>query len=200
MLKRILSIFALWLAAFVHADEAGVRSFVDGVAQNIIQVVSNKKNSVSKVDSEILGIIKSSFDIEWMAKYTMGKNYKSLTEAQWREYKGLYQHYLLIVYSPILRKYDGQSYKITRVTSSTSRPSEYDCDVTIISPDNKPPISLRYHIKEVSEGRYLAMDMVVENISTIFSQRSEFSSIVQTKGIDGLFVEMRAGKLKSSNG
>lgn len=196
-MRRFLMVITLFLVTCTAtADDAKIRAFVDNVAHSIIATVSNKQNSVDKVNASILSIIQNNFDVAWMSRFALGKNYKVLSDQQVQEYVKLYEHYLLASYSPILRKYNGQFYNITKIAQSGAQ--DYDVDIKIMGRDGSKPVSIKYHIKEMPTGEYRAMDMVVEGVSTISTQRSEFSDTIQTKGVDGLFSDLRAGRLAKS--
>ncbi len=196
-MKKFVYIFILVISytSITIAGTKEVQEFADDVANKIISIV--KKNTDQKVKSQQLyELIKSNFDVQWMSRFTLARNYKKLSEEQRRSYIDLYSSYLNNSYSPILMKYSDESYKINKVTKSG--PKDYDVDITIVRKDASP-LKLKYHIKEVAPKSYKAVDMVIEGVSTILNQRSEFASIIQNKGIDGLLGDLREGKIKSKH-
>ena len=111
------------------------------------------------------------------------------------EYLDLYTYYLLDNYSPILMKYSDEKYNIIKISKSGNK--DYDADINVIRKDG-PPLKLRYHIKEDLPGQYKAVDMLVEGVSTILNQRSEFSHIIQEKGLSNLLNNLRERKNRNN--
>jgi ABC-type transporter MlaC component len=48
-----------------------------------------------------------------------------------------------------------------------------------------------WRIREHDDGRLIAIDVIVESVSLIVTQRSEFGAVVERRGIDGLLEELR---------
>jgi phospholipid transport system substrate-binding protein len=199
MFKKFIPILIIFifLSNTSIASTQDVENFVDKVADRIIKIVTNKNSSEKTKSSQILKMINDEFDVKWMSRFTLGRSYRKLSDSQQESYIDLYTQYLCNNYSPILMKYSDESYKISKVMKTGSK--DYDVDVSILRKGGAPAIALRYHVKEVSPDSYKAVDMVVEGISTILSQRSEFSYIVQEKGIDGLLEDLRGGKVKKQH-
>lgn len=179
------------------ADEVKAKNFVDKVAKDIIKTVSNESMSDVQLKSSLRKIILSNFDITWMSKFVAGQAYKNLSEEKKQEYTEAYSSYLISSYLPILRKYTNESYSINKTT--VTGPKNFDVDVIILRNNGKPPLSLRYHIVELENGDVKARDMVIEGVSTILNQRSEFINTIQSKGVEGLIAELKSGANKNKN-
>src|SRR5262249_38778330 len=95
-------------------------------------------------------------------------------------------------YFPILSKYDkDDSYEITRIQQLDNQ--DYDIKIKLHTKKAEEPVSLKYRAKAF-DNSFKFLDMVVEGVSTLSSQRAEFSSIVQRSGVDGLFKRLESGK------
>jgi phospholipid transport system substrate-binding protein len=46
-------------------------------------------------------------------------------------------------------------------------------------------------VRERDDGNLVAIDVIVEGISLIVTQRSEFSAVIERQGMDGLLAELR---------
>lgn len=169
------------------AKDQTPETFVKNVAHSIISIVTSNTTSDAQKKASIKALINKSFDVPWMSKFVLGRNYKALSSTDQQEYKRLYLSYLVGNYFPILMKYDKDKFYIKH-TNKVSKDS-YDVD-TIIDRSDKPTVSVKYHIKEF-DSSFKAVDMIVEGISTIISQRSEFESIIQNDGIHGFMKKMK---------
>jgi phospholipid transport system substrate-binding protein len=169
------------------ASDKDVENFINSVAQKIISTATSKSSSELQKKSEIKVIIAQNFDTQWMAQFVLGRNYKALSETQQQEYTKYYLNYLLGNYFPILMKYDNNKFIINQIIKSSA--TGYNVDTTI-QRIGKSSVSIRYQLKD-ENGSLKAIDMIVEGISTIISQRSEFDSIIQDSGLDGFMQKMK---------
>lgn len=186
------SIFLILLPTAVSsANEKDIQKFVEGVADQIIKVVKDPNLSTQKQADQLLGIITANFDTTWMAKFVLGRDYRDLAEDKKSEYTKLYNHYLRNTYFPILIKYNNESYSITKVIKTGT--NQYSASVRIIK-QGRAPIDLDYIIRN-DEGKYKLLDMSIEGVSTIFTQRSEFSSVLKQNGVDALFQKLASTEI-----
>jgi phospholipid transport system substrate-binding protein len=61
----------------------------------------------------------------------------------------------------------------------------------IEQPDGAPPIDVDWRVRETA-GSDKIIDVAVEGVSMSVTQRSDFDSIVQQSGIDGLLQNMQS--------
>lgn len=187
-LIKIIAFTALFITTNVSlASEKDAEQFVNSVASSIITIVTSKSSTESQKKSQITNIISTNFDISWMSKFVLGRNYKALSDSEKTEYEKLYLNYLVGNYFPILIKYDNDKFAINQ--SSKSSKTVYNIDTTIKRVD-KPSVNINYRIKEVPPS-LKAIDMIVEGISTIGSQRDEFNSTIQQDGLQGFMTKMK---------
>ena len=174
------------------AEEESVRVFVDKVAQQLIGVVKSPKVSLKNKLNKVREIISETFDIAWMSKFAMGVNYRKLSDIQKNRYKILYLNYLVNNYFPILIKYDNDdSYEIVKIQQVDKQ--DYDVKVKLITNESQTPVMLKYRIRHTNM-EYKCLDMVVEGVSTLISQRAEFSSIIQRSGVNYLLQQLESKK------
>ena len=65
--------------------------------------------------------------------------------------------------------------------------------VLSVDPGNgKPPVQVDYRVHPAEDGSLKVFDIIVEGVSLITTQRSEFGSVVQNQGIDALIRELTA--------
>ncbi len=179
---------------FSSADQGDVRKFVADVADDIIAIVRNKSASNRKAD-KLLSVIKSNFDTEWMGKFVLGRDYRKLSSSEKRKYHKLYNHYLRNTYFPILLKYEDESYSINRITQTGT--NLYSVAVVIVRP-GRSPIDLDYTVKQKG-SRYKMLDMSIEGVSTVFTQKSEFGSVLSKNGVDGLFDRLSQASINGTH-
>ena len=187
MIRIITLIIVITTTNIALAQNNTPESFVNNVAQKIISIVKSQSSTDAQKKSAIKSLINKNFDVKWMSKFVLGRSYKALSIKDQQKYTKLYLNYLVGNYFPILKKYDNDKFSVTQVKKTSK--NSYDID-TIINRVDKPTVSIKYHIKDY-DSSLKVVDMIVEGISTIISQRSEFESIIQSHGIHGFMQEMK---------
>ena len=186
MLKRVIAAAGaalMWMAVAnpAMADDAGAKQFVDGVANAVLQVVK-AGGSKEEQQAKLLDIVDKNIDIDFVAKFVLGKYWRQATPEQQQAYLTAYRPFLKKNYVSRLTKYSGQTY-----TLGTPKPGEDGDTVVpmeIVDPQGQN-VSMLYTVTKGANG-YRISDIVVEGVSLLSTQRSEFNSIAQSKGIDGL--------------
>jgi len=185
--KIAFSIFLILLPTTLsNANEKDVQKFVEKVADQIIKIVKNPNIPTQKQADQLLDIINTNFDTIWMSKFALGRDYRDLSEEQKKEYTKLYNYYLRNTYFPILIKYNNEHYSVTKVIKTGT--NQYNASVRI-GKQGRSPIDMDYTVRN-DEGKYKLLDMSIEGVSTIFTQRSEFSTVLKQHGVDALFKKL----------
>ena len=91
-------------------------------------------------------------------------------------------------YSARLGGFTNEEFKVTGSHPAGKR--DVMVDSKVLRKDG-PPISANWRVRLV-DGEPKVIDVVVEGVSMSISQRQEFASVVQSKGMDGLIETLRA--------
>ncbi len=189
-MKRFLS--ALLLAATVvvsssahAANPTGAKKFVDTLATQVLALVKDSGVSANEKKSKIETIFSDKVDIDFVAKFVLGKHWRVATPEQQASYVAAYKPFILKNYAGKLTKYSGQTY--------TLKNARADGDTNIVTMEINDPngqkVNVDYKIKGASD--FKIVDIAVEGVSLLTTQRSEFNGIVERKGIDGLIEALK---------
>lgn len=164
-------------------------SLVRGVGDEVIEVLADDGLSNDDKLARLIDLLEEPIDIDLVARLILGRHWRTATPEQQAEYLELFRDYALDSIASKLNLYDGQRFDVT----SAKVLNERDALVTtlIISEDGRPPLKVDWRLREI-DGTLVAIDVIVENVSMIVTQRSEFSSVVERQGMDGLLAELRS--------
>lgn len=164
--------------------------FVKDVGAKVINIITNKKVSSDQSAEQFRGILHSAFDVKYIARFVLGRNWNQADEAQRAEYNRLFEEMLLDMYQVRFQNYSGESL----IVDGSKVVSDTDSIVygKIQKTDGSPPVNLEWRVRE-KDSSCKIIDMLVEGVSMSLTHRSEFNSIIQQKnqGINGLLQEMR---------
>ncbi len=164
------------------ADKAG--AYIESLGHKALDVISKKDAAKETKQQTLENIFKDNVDFPWVGRFVMGRFWRPATPEQQTRYLAAYQTFLIKHYTSRFTEYTSGSFKITG--SSEGEPNEYTVNMQIIANDaSEPPILIDYKVRK-DKTSFKVFDIIVEGVSLITTQRSEFSSVLNSKGVDGL--------------
>ena len=191
MKSLIISLFlSLFLVFSVQASEDAARKFATNTANEAVKVLASDKSDDAKVGALEKLFVKA-VDTDWIGRFVIGKHWKNLDKAKQGEYLKNYQNFLVKHYTANFQEYaEGTQFEITR--SKTLKKGQYMVSMVINRPNSPQGVKVDYRVRE-KKKKLSIIDIVVEGVSLLNTQRSEFSSVVQRKGVEHL-IEQLASK------
>lgn len=120
-------------------------------------------------------ILNDSFDMDTIARFSLGRYWSVATPAEQKKYVGLFKKMVIDVYSQRFEGYAGQKFDV-KGSKPVGR-KDVLVNSLIVSPHGKPPVKVDWRLRK---GKII--DVVVEGVSMSVTQRSEFNSIIQRNG------------------
>ncbi len=170
------------------AKEKEVGAFVETIGNKIVKIASDKALTDNKKREQIIAVVDSVIDAEWIARFVLGKNYRTITEEQKTKFIKLYRQFMINTYGPKFKNYDGKKFTVNEVTE---RNGFYVAKAEFLPRDSNVPISVDFRVKEKDE-KLLILDFIAEGISLIETQRSEFNSAISQGGADKFLKDLEA--------
>jgi phospholipid transport system substrate-binding protein len=184
MIRKALAILIISAtSAFAgQAELAEANNFVQATSDKVISILKSGSDDSEK-EKKLTEVFTSIMDIDWIARFAIGKNWQGMSTAQQNDYLANYRKYIISSYVPIFKKYNGQSLQIKNVKPIGN--DQFLVVTEIKSESSSTPYKVEYRVKRI-DGAYRVRDIVAEGISLINTQRSDFGSIVAERGISAL--------------
>ena len=194
MTRRIfLSIVWLLIAsasatAATNAIAADPNVFMNELWGQTIEVLSNKVPRAERL-MRFRQLFQADFDGPGIARFVLGRYWRSASEQEQQEYLKLFEDYVVLVYGTRLSKFNGETFKLL---GSRTEESGTIVSTDIISPSGEAPIKVDWRLI-TDHGSFKINDVIIEGISMLATQRSEFASVIQRHGgqVGGLLELMR---------
>jgi phospholipid transport system substrate-binding protein len=172
-----------------------VKVFINEVGSQIIKSADDKKLSVAQRKAKIISVIDESIDADWIARFVLGKNYRTMSEEHKAAFTKLYRDFMINTYGPKFQSYNGKRFDVTDVTEQNGF---YIAKAEFLPKDSNAAILVSFRVKERA-NKLVILDFIAEGISLIETQRSEFNSAISQKGVDKFLEELknRIEKLKT---
>jgi phospholipid transport system substrate-binding protein len=193
MTRRSLIILSLLigstsLAAAPKAIAADANVFMSELWTRAVEVLDEKAPLTERL-TRFRQLFQADFDGPGIARFVLGRYWRTASEQEQQEYMKLFEDYVIFVYGTRLSHFNGETFK---VRGSRTDESGTVVSTDIISPSGEPPIKVDWRLV-ADRGAFKINDVIIEGISMMVTQRSEFASIIQRHGgqVGGLLALMR---------
>ena len=180
----VLIVGALAPAILAAADPAAV---INHLGNRALEVLGKNATPAQRA-ARFQELFREDFDVPGIARFVLGRYWKTATPEQQQEFVKLFEDYIALVYSTQLAAYSGETLKVTG-----SRPGPEGAIVAseIVRPAS-PPVKVEWHLTD-RNGTYKINDVSVDGISMAVTQRSEFAAVIQRNGgqVQGLIAQLR---------
>ncbi len=174
-------------------------AFVRDFFNQIVSVAKNNKLNKVQKEARCIEITESILDFDWNAKMALGVSFRKFNENEQKEYLQAYKNLLISKWLP----------KIYNIDNLVEIQLD-DRAVKISDSDHLVKMKLFYREESTKKIKSLDADIrlrnfqdtkkilniIVENVDLALSYRSDFSSIIEKKGMQEFLKELKAKNLK----
>jgi phospholipid transport system substrate-binding protein len=172
--------------AAVSAEAA--QQLIESVGVEVLAVLRDPALDNQQKFTRLVALLDGPIDLEIIARLILGRHWRSASEAQQAEYLQLFRAFALDNLASRLHVYDGQDFEIVGAQAVNDRDAVV---ATRVTGGGRPPLKVDWRVRERDDGDLVAIDVIVEGVSLIVTQRSEFSAVIERRGMDGLLAELR---------
>ena len=196
MVRRYLTTsFAVVLAACLvstpssRAQVDDPVGFVERLGVEAIEMLADPALTERERTSEFRRILVAAFDLPTIARFVLGRHWRRATIEERQEFQSLLEDYIVTTYAARLGRYRGETLAVGEAHG------EREGDILVASeiiPREGLTVRVDWRVRG-EPGSYKIIDVVVEGISMVITQRSAFASVIQRSGgrVSGLLSELR---------
>ena len=186
---------AHWIPASANDFTNGAEKFVQSLADDAVSTLTSKNLTETERQYNFRELLHNYFDINGIGKWALGRYWRKASPSERKEYLGLFENLIVGTYS---NRFNAYSNEKLSVKGSTSR-GKFALVRPHLNRNNQKPIRVEWRVTQPDKN-YKIFDIVVEGVSMIQTQRSEFSSVIRRNGgnVSGLLSALRK-KLDKSN-
>jgi phospholipid transport system substrate-binding protein len=169
-----------------HYDK--LDNYVDSLITKVRTILDDK---TLEQDQKITGckmLLENNLDLEWMARFSLGRHKKTITDEQLKDFTLVYAKYVTQTYADLVKNYKGEKAIVKNVHQLDAE--EYVVKTEVMRTNGQPPIKADYLVRARNSDVYKVADVITEGVSMISSQQSEFGSIISSGGFDALLKEL----------
>ena len=176
-------------AAPANAKYDGPGQFMQDLGDRAIAILKRKDEaSFAELESEFRELLVEGFDMKAMSRLVLGRHIRTLSEQELDSFEKLFRNFLVRVYAIRFGHYEGDSFEVSRVFDNG------DGDVIvrskIVLTGTRPPVRVDWRLRP-SSNDYKIIDVYIEGVSMLNTQRIEFASVIERGGASALFDALR---------
>lgn len=202
IMKKPLQLFLVTLLSCLWAVESYAASVPQDDPAEMVKVLSKElikamneqrvelESSPQKVKAFAAIYVLPYVDTYKMARYVMGRHWRTATESQQTEFMAAFSNTLIRSYSQSLLKLNVKSVNV--MNAQEEKPGRVTVpSVALQSDGNKTDVIYRAYLNKESK-KWMLYDVAIEGISMLLNYRKAYDSDFSKIGIDAVIVDMKA--------
>lgn len=177
----------LMLAAMTQPVRAAsandAEAYASSIGDKVLDVMNDDAIANAKKLSQLEALFVDVVDVDWVGRFVLGRHWRATDEAQRAAYLDAYRDFLIKHYTSRFAEYSGETFTVEDAVQR--REGEYMVRMNIQRPQGQAPVIVDYMLRENGES-FKVFDIIVEGVSLISTQRSEFDSVVARNGVEKL--------------
>ena len=182
------------LAGGAEAAPAVIEQFYGGL---LAVMKEAKRLSFDERYNRLAPTISRAFNLPLMTRIAIGPGWAQLTPDQQQRLGTAFSRYTISVYANRFNDYGGERFQVT--PAPIANPNGVIVDSKLIETSGETT-TLDYLMRQDSDGSWKVIDVYLSGtVSELAARRSEFASVLQSKGADGLvqLIEQRTAALRA---
>jgi phospholipid transport system substrate-binding protein len=171
--------------------EAAVRSLAGQIWQSL---GSTDLDEQARVDA-IAAMLEDATDVQLLSRLVLARYWQRLDDEQKDRYETLFRDVVMRSFASRLNQYakDARGPLEERFTIISSAPAGKQ-DVLVrsrVRPVSGEPLAVDWRLRG-SDGGPVIIDVIIQGVSLLVSQRSEFAAVIERSDMEGLLAELEA--------
>jgi phospholipid transport system substrate-binding protein len=136
------------------------------------------------VEGRMLRVLDERLDMEYAARFTLGRYWNALQPPDRTEYERLFRAYAMQVYRDRFRRYYGGNWDVSRLFRVSGQPRVGERDIVVPTELNPPDgglVRIEWRLRRDGQA-FRVIDLAVENVSQAQTTRQEFESVITQRG------------------
>lgn len=177
-----------WMTLSSPANAAGIddaKTYARTIGDKVIGILDDKALGDDVKLQKLEALFVDVVDVKWVGRFVLGPNWRKATPEQQAAYLEAYGAFLVKHYTSNFAEYGGETFIVTEGRQE-QRQDEFFVRTEIKRTGGQPPVLVDYRLRADKDGNFKVFDIIVEGVSLIATQRSEFTSVINRQGLDEL--------------
>jgi len=155
-------------------------AFITALGKRAIELLGARGATDEEQETRFRALLFEGFAVRKIGKFVLGKYRQSSSTGEVTEFLHLFEDYIVSLYSSAFRSFSGGTFAVARVVKTRS--PQDTMVITHINPDAPGgPTKVVFQVRNYSGG-YKILDVKIQGISMIVTQRDEFTGFIRNNG------------------
>lgn len=184
MRKLILILcFVVFSLSYLYAEEEKASEVILKYSDKVKGII--KKNiSLDKKKTEIKKIVDEILDYSELAKRSLGRHYKDRSKEEIDKFNNLMRE---LIETSYLKKITSTADYTLKILSENDEEGELIVNTEISAKEGKVQVGFAVFKRD---NRWVAYDLIIDDVSTLKNYKSEFNKIIKEQGFDMVIKKM----------
>jgi phospholipid transport system substrate-binding protein len=182
-----LTLIGTGLAVSAWASPEAARTFITQLGKETVEVLQRPDPAPRKAE-KMEAILRRGLDFQTIGRFVLGRFWNTASPQQREEYLKVFTDFVAKSYSRRLaEEATVNGFNITSLRDLGEGDSLVQTEITRPS---GPPLKYEWRVRHGSGGTKI-VDVIVEGVSLLTTQRADFTSVAGQRGVDGLIASLR---------
>lgn len=164
------------------------REFVAGLVDRGLETWRADHPSDEDRTRAMRGLVHEYFDVQFITRGVLGKYARKIGAEDRRTFDELFSEFVLAVYLPYLSEFDRDRLRLLDARARGKRDTVVRSEFRT---DEGAWVGADWRVRRTEDGLRV-IDLVVEGVSLLLTQRQEFEATIRKRGFEGLIEDLRA--------
>lgn len=164
---------------FMSAKDPGV--FIDKLGEAAIHSLTAPDLNANDRRQRFRDLLQKSFNVNGIARFVLGRYWNAATEQERDEYLKLFEELIVRTYADRFSEYSGEKFTVGKIQKDTEHANYATVFSTIARPGGQL-VRVDWRVRQETDQSWRVVDVVIEGVSMSITQRSEFASVIESKG------------------
>ncbi len=171
------------LAAPERIESEAAIIFVRLMVKQTLAIQNDIETPLEMRREKIQHLLRDLIATKTIGKFLVGRYWREMTSEQKTRYQDLFRQWVVDKYALQLAEASGYAVEVLGTTPAGKR--DLFVRTRISRPEGKEPVTVDWRLRN-SRDKVKIIDIVIEGISMLVTQKSEFNTILRSKGVDHL--------------
>ncbi|UTW54208.1 phospholipid-binding protein MlaC [Kordiimonas sp. SCSIO 12610] len=169
-------------------DVQGAIAFIEGLSDETIAIWSDTNMTAQERSSAFRGIFEDATDIELLAKGMLGRHYRSASSDLRKSYMAAMTNYIIFEFDKRMSQIGFKKLAVTGTTPASGKRGHLFVRTEVDREDGAPLLA-DWRVRK-KNGKFQIVNLEIEGINLLITNRELFSSRIKEVGLEGLIQEL----------
>lgn len=181
------------LAQAMAANPKSSETFIKSLSDKAFAVLRDKSLKQADRDDKFRALLREGFALDVIGNAVLGRHRTTATPAQLDAFNAAFPDYVIRIYAARLTDFSDALISVTGSTPAGTR-GDLSVKTTVTGKSLSQPVKADWRVRDIAGKGPKIIDLALEGVSMVATQRDEFDARIQAKGIDALIADIKANK------